>query len=84
VIAVELPPLDGSGEWSGGAATEAEVARWLVDDGARVALGAPLVEVALDKVSVTVDAPAAGVLRREAAEGDLLVPGDLLATIDED
>lgn len=79
-----VPELQGVQEWSSGdgAVNEAEVARWLVDEGAWVAQGDEVLELALDKVNVAVEAPAAGVLRRSAQVGDIVSPGDVVGSID--
>ena len=45
--------------------------------------GQDLIEVVLDKVNVALSAPAAGVVRWHVQEGDLLQPGDVLATIED-
>jgi pyruvate/2-oxoglutarate dehydrogenase complex dihydrolipoamide acyltransferase (E2) component len=80
---LRLVQLDPAGEWSASTIEEAEVARRLVPDGATVQRGQEVIEVVLDKVNVPLTAPASGLLRWEVAEGDLLQPGDLLATIEE-
>ena len=82
-VALRLEVLDGAGEMSGGTVTEAEVARLLVADGAVVEAGQEVIEVVGDKAAVALAAPAAGVLRWEVQEGDLLAPGDVLATIED-
>jgi 2-oxoglutarate dehydrogenase E2 component (dihydrolipoamide succinyltransferase) len=58
---------------SGGVtSTKATVLRWLKQEGDRVKLGEPLVELETEKVSYELESPAAGivmkVLAREAAE----------------
>jgi pyruvate/2-oxoglutarate dehydrogenase complex dihydrolipoamide acyltransferase (E2) component len=83
VTELRLVPLDASGEWSASSVEEAEVARRLVPDGSVVQRGQEVVEVVLDKVTVPLAATSSGVLRWEVAEGDLLRPGDLLATIED-
>jgi pyruvate dehydrogenase E2 component (dihydrolipoamide acetyltransferase) len=80
---LRLVQLDATGEWSASTVEEAEVARRLVEDGATVTAGEEVIEVVLDKVNVPLAAPAAGVLRWHVADGDLLQPGDLLATIED-
>jgi pyruvate/2-oxoglutarate dehydrogenase complex dihydrolipoamide acyltransferase (E2) component len=82
-VELRLDALDASGEWSASAVEEAEVARRLVADGATVQSGQDLIEVVLDKVNVALSAPAAGVVRWHVQEGDLLQPGDVLATIED-
>ena len=76
-----LPTLEAK-EWSGAAAAEAEVAGLLVDDGAAVRAGQDALELTLDKVNVTVAAPADGVIRWQVERGDLVRPGHVVATID--
>jgi pyruvate dehydrogenase E2 component (dihydrolipoamide acetyltransferase) len=77
-----LQPLEGAAEMSGGTAEDIEVVRLLVEDGATVEVGQEVIEVVGDKANVALPAPAAGVLRWEVQEGDLLQPGDVLATIE--
>jgi pyruvate dehydrogenase E2 component (dihydrolipoamide acetyltransferase) len=62
--------------------TEGRVVDWLVDEGAELEAGAPVVEVETEKINGVVEAPAAGVLRRRvAAEGDVIAVGGLLGVI---
>ena len=58
-----VPPL-------GESVTEATVARWLKSQGDAVAVDDPLVELETDKVTLEVNAPAAGML------AEILVPKD--------
>ena len=79
-----VPDFDLSAEMAGGAdVAEAEIAAWLVEDGATVRRGDQVLELNLDKANVTIEAPASGTLRRTAQEGDLVGPGDVVATIEE-
>ncbi|MEK9724824.1 MAG: biotin/lipoyl-containing protein, partial [Rhodospirillaceae bacterium] len=55
VVAIVVPTL-------GESVTEATVAKWFKAVGDAVALDEPLVELETDKVSVEVNAPAAGVV----------------------
>ena len=60
----------------------ATVARWLKKAGEAVAADEPLVELETDKVTVEVNAPAAGVLETiAAAEGAEVAPGAVLGSI---
>jgi 2-oxoglutarate dehydrogenase E2 component (dihydrolipoamide succinyltransferase) len=60
----------------------ATVARWLKQPGEPVAADEPLVELETDKVTVEVNAPAAGVLQSQAAaQGSEVAPGALLGRI---
>lgn len=62
---------------------EAELIEWHVESGALVSEGQEIVQLELDKVTIAVEAPAAGVLRQLAEIGSLVHPGDVLATIDD-
>lgn len=62
--------------------TEAEVVRWLVQEGGRVGRDEPLVEVETDKAVVVIPSPVAGtVLRHGALAGETLAVGGTLAVI---
>jgi pyruvate dehydrogenase E2 component (dihydrolipoamide acetyltransferase) len=61
--------------------TEGRLVSWLRPDGARVQSGEPLYELETDKVSFTVESPAAGVLRRLVPEGELLEVGALVGRL---
>lgn len=58
------------------------VVRWLVEDGARVAAGDAVVDIETTKAVATVEAPAAGVLRRVAREGEEIAIGESLAELE--
>lgn len=61
---------------------EAEIVRWLVNEGQQVERDQPLVEIQTDKAIVEVPSPVAGTLeRRGGGEGDLLHVGDLLVML---
>jgi pyruvate dehydrogenase E2 component (dihydrolipoamide acetyltransferase) len=65
--------------------TEGSVTGWRVAEGARVERGAELVDVETEKIVNTVEASAAGTLRRIlAADGDTLPVGALLGVIADD
>jgi len=67
----------------GESVTSATVARWMKHEGDAVAADEPLVELETDKVTVEVNAPAAGVLTSiAAAEGAEVAVGALLAMLD--
>ncbi|MBO1078696.1 2-oxoglutarate dehydrogenase complex dihydrolipoyllysine-residue succinyltransferase [Roseomonas haemaphysalidis] len=66
----------------GESVSTATVAKWMKKAGDAVAADEPLVELETDKVTVEVNAPAAGVLEAIAAdEGAEVEPGALLGTI---
>jgi 2-oxoglutarate dehydrogenase E2 component (dihydrolipoamide succinyltransferase) len=68
----------------GESVTEATVARWLKKAGDAVKADEPLVELETDKVTLEVNAPAAGTLSEVLAnEGDTVGVGALLGTIAE-
>jgi pyruvate dehydrogenase E2 component (dihydrolipoamide acetyltransferase) len=59
-----------------------KVLRWLKKAGDTVSKGEPIVEIETDKVTVEVEAPAAGVLREVTArEGDVVPVGQTIARI---
>jgi pyruvate dehydrogenase E2 component (dihydrolipoamide acetyltransferase) len=59
-----------------------KVLRWLKQPGDRVDKGEPIVEIETDKVTVEVEAPAAGVLREVTAQpGDVVPVGRTIAVI---
>ena len=63
---------------------EGTIAGWLVDEGARIAVGQPIVDVETDKISNAVEAPDPGLLRRKLAkEGETLPVKALLAVLAE-
>jgi len=66
----------------GESVSSATVARWLKKAGEAVRADEPLVELETDKVTVEVNAPAAGVIEAIAvAEGAEVAPGSVLGTI---
>ena len=68
----------------GESVTEATVARWLKQPGDTVAMDDPLVELETDKVTLEVNAPAAGTLTEVlAAEGANVAVGAILGHIGE-
>src|SRR5690348_18014725 len=72
-----VPPL-------GESVTEATVARWLKQPGDVVAMDDPLVELETDKVTLEVNAPAAGTLTEVvASEGSNVAVGAVLGRIGE-
>jgi len=61
---------------------EGTVVAWLVEEGARIKVGMPILEVESDKIANAVEAPDPGLLRRRlAAEGDLLPVKALLGVM---
>ncbi len=53
---------------------EGTVAAWLVDAGTRLEVGMPVVDIETDKISNTMEAPDAGLLRRRVAEEGQTLP----------
>src|SRR5439155_11062538 len=74
MVAVTLPQLSLSME-------DGKVVRWLVADGDRVSAGQPVVEIETDKATIEVEAPAEGVIRLVAEEGQILAVETTLAEI---
>jgi pyruvate/2-oxoglutarate dehydrogenase complex dihydrolipoamide acyltransferase (E2) component len=62
--------------------TEAQVAEWLVADGAQVKEGDPLFSLEADKSTNEVEAPASGTLRIIAAPGETYEVGTVLGRIE--
>jgi pyruvate dehydrogenase E2 component (dihydrolipoamide acetyltransferase) len=61
---------------------EGTITAWLVDEGARIEVGTPIVDVETDKLSNAVEAADAGVLRRKVAkEGETLPVKALLGVM---
>jgi len=61
---------------------EGTVTAWLVDEGAEIAVGTPVLEVETDKISNAVEAPDPGLLRRRVAlEGETLPVKALLGVL---
>ena len=59
-----------------------KVIKWLKNPGDAVAKGEPIVEIETDKVTVEIEAPAAGVLRDVTAQpGDVVPVGKTIALI---
>jgi 2-oxoglutarate dehydrogenase E2 component (dihydrolipoamide succinyltransferase) len=67
---------------AGESITEVTVNRWLKPDGAFVKADDPLVELGTDKATQELAAPAAGVLRHRAKEGDTVAVDAVIAEID--
>ena len=53
---------------------EGTVADWLVDEGARISVGQPILDVETDKISNAVEAPDPGLLRRRVAQAGETLP----------
>ena len=63
---------------------EGTIAGWLVDEGARIEVGMPILDVETDKISNAVEAPDPGLLRRKVArDGEVLPVKALLAVLAE-
>lgn len=62
--------------------TEAQIAEWLVEDGAAVKEGDPLYSLEADKSTNEVDAPATGTLRIIAEVGETYEVGTILGRIE--
>jgi pyruvate/2-oxoglutarate dehydrogenase complex dihydrolipoamide acyltransferase (E2) component len=61
---------------------EASIENWLVEDGATVSAGQPIVVVMTDKVELELEAPSAGTVRIVAQTGDTVPVGAVIAEID--
>lgn len=74
---LRVPPI-------GESINEVTLSRWLVEDGALVALDQPLCEFDSDKATLEFPSEVAGKISRVAAEGDDLPIGGLVARVDTD
>jgi 2-oxoglutarate dehydrogenase E2 component (dihydrolipoamide succinyltransferase) len=63
--------------------TEGRIARWLKPDGAAVKRDETVCELETDKATADVPAPADGVLRHKAKEGDTVQIGAVIGGVDE-
>jgi len=61
--------------------TEGRLTAWLQEDGASVEPGQPLYDLETDKVSFTVEAPAAGVLRQVVPAGEVVPVGTVVGRL---
>lgn len=76
MVDIIVPPL-------GESVTEATIAKWLVKEGDAVAADQPIVELETDKVTLEVNAPAAGVLKSiKAQSGATVSAGAQLGSIE--
>jgi 2-oxoglutarate dehydrogenase E2 component (dihydrolipoamide succinyltransferase) len=64
--------------------TEVEIASWLKEDGDYVFLDEEICEVDSDKATLAIPAEQAGIIKRVAAEGDVVAVGAVICTIDTD
>lgn len=63
--------------------TEAEIDRWLVEEGQRISEDDPLVDVITDKATAEIPSPYEGVVARiHVEQGDIVPVGTVLVTID--
>lgn len=63
---------------------EATLAEWFAASGDRVAAGAPLYSLEMDKATNTIDAPVSGVLEIIGVVGEIYQVGDLIGRIRSD
>jgi 2-oxoglutarate dehydrogenase E2 component (dihydrolipoamide succinyltransferase) len=75
VIEVKIPEV-------GESITEGVLVEWSVADGAHVSVDEPLLVVETDKITVSVNADAAGLLKQQVEEGETVQVGQVVATID--
>lgn len=61
---------------------EGTLAQWLVPDGATVSVGQPIYTLELEKSTIDIEAPEAGVLRQTAAIGQPYKVGTVIGEID--
>lgn len=75
VLRIKVPKL-------GSSATDAEISAISVEVGASVVAGATLIELETDKVTVEIEAPAAGVVQEiPVSEGDVVATGEIVCVM---
>ena len=52
--------------------TEANLEKWLKQDGERISVGDEILEIMTDKVTITVESPASGTLKIKEPEGQTI------------
>lgn len=62
--------------------TEVQLASWLVNNGEYVEKDAEIAEIDSDKATLTINAPAAGVLQQQSEAGETVDVGSVIARID--
>ncbi|MBE0651961.1 MAG: 2-oxoglutarate dehydrogenase complex dihydrolipoyllysine-residue succinyltransferase [Bacteroidales bacterium] len=62
--------------------SEVQLANWLVEDGQQVEKDQDIVEIDSDKATLSIVAEESGKIKFQAAEGDTLAVGSVIATID--
>ena len=67
---------------AGESITEGVLGRWLVADGAMATKGAPVFELETDKTNTEVPAPESGVLKHLVKEGEVVLVGATVGSID--
>ncbi|MFM8858347.1 MAG: 2-oxo acid dehydrogenase subunit E2 [Actinomycetota bacterium] len=60
---------------------EGKIIEWLVDDGAHVEAGTPVLRIETDKVESDVESPASGRLKRTALAGDTFKCGEVIGRL---
>ena len=66
----------------GDSVAEGRLAQWLVADGSTVKMNQPLFEFETDKITTPVNASSAGVVKFSVEAGSVIVPGQVVASID--
>lgn len=60
---------------------EGTVSKWLVDDGAAVQKGQPMMEITTEKLTNEIECPETGIIKLLCAEGDIIPCGGDVAEI---
>lgn len=76
-----VPIIVPTSLWESDGTEEAVLSEWLAADGTPIEAGAPLAEIMVDKVSLTLDAPASGMLEIRTPEGAPVGLGTTIAII---
>lgn len=70
------------GLWDTNVNPEGIIANWFYADGAMVSKGDVVAEIMVEKTTFDIEAPIAGVLKRNLAKDNVVRPGTVIGTID--
>lgn len=62
---------------------EGTINKWFKKDGEHIEKGDSMLEIATEKLTNEIEAPAAGIFHPLVAEGDIIPCGEVIAEIDE-
>jgi len=63
---------------------EGTVEKWLIEDGAHIEKGSPMMQITTEKLDNEIEATATGTIKLIAKEGDIVPCGEVVAEIEEE